>query len=135
MQKETHLTLTNDLRDLVRVNAAANEFLERCGIAPAATYATSLALEEVLSNVIRHGYEDAGRHVISVSLRVGEAGVELQVVDDGRAFDPLSAPQVDLDAPLEERAVGGLGLHLLRGMASDVRYRRSGGRNHLYVRI
>ena len=135
MEQETHRTLTNDLCELVRVHAAANALLERCGIAPAATYATNLALEEVLSNVIRHGYADAGRRVISVSLRVGDCGVELRVVDDGRAFDPLSAPAVDLDAPLEERAIGGLGLHLLREMASDVRYERADGRNYLYVRI
>ena len=56
-------------------------------------------------------------------------------MDDGREFDPLSAPEVDVHAPLEERTVGGLGIHLLRNMVSEIRYERSGGRNHLRLRI
>lgn len=135
MQPETRLVLANDLRELTRVNELANSFLERCGIAPRTTYVTRLALEEVLSNVIRHGYADTRRHEISVRLRVDDGTVEFQIVDDGREFDPNSAPEVDLHASLEERKVGGLGVHLLRTMASEVRYHRTGGKNHLDVRI
>jgi len=135
MQPEIRLTLPNDLEELARVNELASSFLERHGIAPDTVYVTNLALEEVLSNVIRHGYEDANRHEISVRLRIDAGRVELQVVDDGRAFDPLSAAEVDVLAPLEERPVGGLGIHLLRKMASHVRYERANGRNQLHVRI
>ena len=97
--------------------------------------ATHLALEEILSNVIRHGYAEPGKHEISVCIRVGDGRVDLQVEDDGREFDPLSAPEVDLDVPLEERRVGGLGIHLLRKMASEIRYLREDGRNRLRVLI
>ena len=56
-------------------------------------------------------------------------------LDDGRAFDPLCAPEADLGVPLEERRVGGLGIHLLRKLASEIRYHREDGRNHLHVVI
>ena len=64
-----------------------------------------MAVEEILSNVIRHGYEDADRHEIVFTVRIGEGSVHLRVVDNGREFDPRSAPAVDVHAPLAERQV------------------------------
>jgi serine/threonine-protein kinase RsbW len=98
-------------------------------------YATQLALEEVLSNVIRHGYEDSRRHDIALSLRVRARGVELQIVDDGREFDPCAAPEPDLDVPLAERRAGGLGIHLLREFVREIRYERRADRNFLSLRM
>lgn len=135
MHQEIRLKLRNDLRELARVNQFATEFLGRENLAEETVYATHLALEEILSNVIRHGYEDPGRHEISVCLRLEDGAVELQIEDDGREFDPLSAPPVDLGVPLEERRVGGLGIHLLRKLASEIRYLRVDGRNRLQVLI
>ena len=135
MSGELRLTLPNDLRELARVNELAHAFLERHMLAPKTLYTTSLAIEEVLSNVIRHGYQDADRHEISLCLRIDQGSVELLVEDDGREFDPSSAPEVDLLAPLEERRAGGLGIHLLRTLTRGLRYERKDGRNHLRVRI
>jgi anti-sigma regulatory factor (Ser/Thr protein kinase) len=135
MHDELRLTLPNDLQELARVGELANSFLQRHRIPEKTLYSTNLALEEVLANVIRHAYDDEERHEISVCLRVAGGRVELLVVDDGREFDPLSAPEVDVRVPLEERQVGGLGLHLLRNLTSDIRYRRAAGRNHLHVVI
>jgi serine/threonine-protein kinase RsbW len=135
MADEIQLTLTNELRELARVHAVASPFLEANGVAGKALYVALLALEETLSNVIRHGFADQARHEIAVSLRVRGGGVELTVVDDGQEFDPTAAPEVDLDAPLEERQAGGLGIHLVRQLASEVRFQRKNGRNQLLVRI
>ncbi len=135
MQEALHLTLGNDLGELARVNELALSFLERHDLPPETVYATNLALEEILSNVIRHAYEDAARHEIAVSLSVGDGTVDLQVVDDGRAFDPRTFPSPDVGARLEDRPVGGLGIHLLRKMVREIGYERSAGRNHLSLRI
>ena len=135
MTQEIRLKLRNDLRELARVNQLASEFLGRENLSEETVYATHLALEEILSNVIRHGYDAPGKHEISVCLRLEKGQVHLQVEDDGREFDPLSAPEVDVGVPLEERRVGGLGIHLLRKVASEIRYSRADGRNQLRVRI
>jgi anti-sigma regulatory factor (Ser/Thr protein kinase) len=132
---ELRLTIRNDLEELARVNARADELLERRGVESHVVYATQLALEEVLSNVIRHGYQDRGRHEIALTLRTHAGRVEIQVVDDGREFDPLSAPRADIDLPLVDRRSGGLGIHLLRAFVSELRYERRGGRNFLWLRI
>jgi anti-sigma regulatory factor (Ser/Thr protein kinase) len=117
------------------VNEFASSFLDCRGVAQKSIDVTSLVLEEVLSNIIRHGYDDTTRHEISVYLRVVEERVELEVVDDGRDFDPLTVRPVDIHESLEQRKVGGLGVHLLRTLASEVRHLRTAGRNHLHVRI
>ena len=66
-----------------------------------------------------------------VRLRLVPAGVEVQYSDRGRPYNPLDAPPPDLEAPLEEREIGGLGVHLLRRTMSDLRYERSGDCNRL----
>jgi anti-sigma regulatory factor (Ser/Thr protein kinase) len=135
MHEELHLTIRNDLGELARVNDLVSELLERCGIAPEVLYATQLVLEEVLSNVIRHGCQDGEPHGIALTLSVGESAVELGVVDDGREFDPTIAESPRLDLPLEDWRVGGLGIHLVRAYAREMRYERVGHRNALWLRI
>jgi anti-sigma regulatory factor (Ser/Thr protein kinase) len=134
-REELLITIHDDLAELRRVNELAREFLGSRGIEPRAVYATEVALEEILSNVIGHGYQDGKRHEIAVVLGVREGGVELQVTDDGREFDPLAAPQPKLDVPLAERRIGGLGIHLLRAFARELRYQRLGNLNLLWLLI
>jgi anti-sigma regulatory factor (Ser/Thr protein kinase) len=61
--------------------------------------------------------------------------VEIQIADDGREFDPVSAPAADVDVPLERRRIGGLGIHLLRAFVSEMHYERLEDRNVLSLRI
>lgn len=132
---ELRLVIVNDLREISRANGAATEMLEREGADPSVVYAVQLALEEVLSNVVRHGFADLERHEIEIEMRVGVRGVEIEIVDDGRDFDPIVAPDPDLSAPLAERRAGGLGLHMLRAYVREMRYERRGDRNALRLAI
>lgn len=135
MADELRLTIRNELSELARVASEAAAFLARVA-APAETdYAVQLALEEVVSNVVRHGYDDEDAHEIEVVLRRRSDGIEVVVRDDGRAFDPTAAPAARVDAPLEERLPGGLGIHLVRGFAKELVYRRDGRLNELRVVI
>lgn len=71
---------------------------------------------------------------VVISLTLDDGSVVLCVEDDGPAFDPLAAPEPDLDAPLEDRPVGGLGIHLLREMMDTLDYVRRDDRNRLILR-
>jgi anti-sigma regulatory factor (Ser/Thr protein kinase) len=129
------LWVQNDLGEVSRVNALATKLLELCGAAERIVHATQIALEEVLSNVIRHAYPSGEAHEIALVLRASGGTVELEVEDDGRAFDPTAAPEPALDAPLHERRIGGLGIPLLRAFVSEIRYARRDGRNCLWIRV
>ena len=56
------------------------------------------------------------------------------VEDDGLPFNPLEAPEPDLDSPIETRQIGGLGIHLVRNVTDGLEYRRNEGRNRLVIR-
>jgi len=68
---------------------------------------------------------------VVLSLNAGELTIDFS--DDGRPFDPLIAAPPDLDQPLADRPVGGLGLHILRSLVDHARYRRDGDRNRLVL--
>ena len=91
----------------------------------------NLALEEVVSNIIRHGYGEREDGEVSVLIEVAPEAIAVTVEDDGVAFNPLEHPDPDLTAPLEERKVGGLGVFLVRQLMDEVDYRAERGRNIL----
>ena len=96
-----------------------------------AMYLVSLAIEELVTNCIKYGYQDANGHTIDFLLSVDEGVLSLEVVDDGNPFNPLDAPRPDLSLSPEKRPIGGLGLHLLRELADGMRYERRDGTNRL----
>jgi len=135
MADTLELSISNDLPELARLAAAVGTFLEQRQVPPKAAYAVNLALEELVSNVIKYAHDDASGHAIDVAVAVESDGLVVRIEDDGRPFDPLEAPEPELDLPLEERKVGGLGIHLVRDLAGPIRYERRGNRNRLEVRI
>jgi anti-sigma regulatory factor (Ser/Thr protein kinase) len=96
-----------------------------------AMYLVSLAIEELVTNCIKYGYKDSNSHTIDFLLRVDGETLRLEVIDDGNPFNPLEAPRPDLSLPPEQRPIGGLGLHLLRELADEMRYERRDGTNRL----
>jgi len=128
------LMLVNQATEIERACVAAEEFAEDLGLSSEVGYAMALTLDELLANVIRHGYEDPDEHVIRVRVWLDADVLSIQVADDGKPFNPLLAPEPDLDLPIEQRPVGGLGIHIIRTMMDDIEYSRTNGQNLLTVR-
>jgi serine/threonine-protein kinase RsbW len=83
-------------------------------------FAVRLAAEEACTNVIMHGYRGREPGPVCVAVTREDQRVVVTVEDRGIAFDMASAPAPVLDAPAEERAIGGLGLHLIRNVMDEV---------------
>ena len=98
----------SQLMDYVTWAAAA------CGLDEAAAYRLSLAVDEIATNIVLHGYEDAGRRGdLTIWAEANNERLTVYLEDVGQPFDPRQAPQPpDLDLPLEERQDGGLGIFL-----------------------
>ena len=91
-------------------------------------------LEEWFVNLCTHAQIKAHRVVQArVHVRVGVAGWELLLVDDGLPFNPLTLKAPDTRAPLAERSKGGLGIHLTLQMTRNARYKRWHGFNALWL--
>lgn len=94
----------------------------------------NLALEEVISNIIRHGYDTQGDRQIHLSIRLEGEEITLQVEDDARPFNPLDHPDPDTRSPIDGGQVGGLGIFLVRQLMGGLAYRREEGRNVLVMK-
>lgn len=129
----TVLTLKNDLDEITRLAGELEAFCERNGVSPGTLMALNLALEEIVTNVISYGF-DGGSHEIELELLLEDGTVQATVADGGKAYDPLQREDPDVNAPLEERSIGGLGVLLVKKLMDEVSYARTGGRNILTIR-
>lgn len=127
------IRIRNDLAEIQRIHDAVTSFGGRCRLPEEVRFALDLSLEEVLVNVISYGFSDQGMHEIEVRVRVNGNQLTAEVEDDGLAFNPLEQPEPDTSQPLEERPVGGLGIHLLRRLMQRLEYQRRGEKNVLVM--
>ena len=109
--------------------------MERHAIAQPVIDDVVLIAEEVVCNAADYGFDAGQEREIVVAIRAAEAALHLQFRDNGRPFDPLAQPAPDLDADIDERPVGGLGVHLVRQLARRVDYVRDGAYNVLDVTL
>jgi anti-sigma regulatory factor (Ser/Thr protein kinase) len=135
MTRLISLTLANHLSEVAKLAGFVEAFGVAEGLEPEAVFNLNLALDEVVTNVIRYAHEDDGQeHPIVVRLALESGVVTAEVEDDGRAFNPLEAAAPNLDASIDERPIGGLGIHLVRSVMTSVEYRRQDGRNVLTMK-
>ncbi|MCK9298917.1 ATP-binding protein [Methanoculleus sp. YWC-01] len=122
------LTVQADLSALANIADFLAETLAGCG--DELVFAVQLAVDEACSNTILYGYGgEAG--TITIACTADDDAVRVTIIDDGVAFDPLTAPPPPLDVPAEERPIGGLGIHFIRTVMDSVTYARKDGKNVL----
>ena len=128
------IRLPVDLKEIERLNRIVRQFGDLHEVPGRTLYAVNLALDEVVTNIVLHGFDDPTGQEVEARLVAREGVITAEVEDAGRAFNPLDAPAPDLTAPLDERALGGLGIHLVKSLMDRVEYRREGSKNVLTVR-
>ncbi|MFO1058403.1 MAG: ATP-binding protein [Dongiaceae bacterium] len=127
------VTIANRLSEIDRLIAEIEAFAARLGLPERLVQQTVLALDELVTNLVSYGYEAGDPGHVEVRLAVDGDSLTAEIVDDARPFDPLSAPVPDTTRPLEERPVGGLGIHLVRSLMDSARYERQPGHNRLVL--
>ena len=129
MPEAISLTIAPRHDQLEQITAAVEELGERDNWPLDLVFKVNLVLEELGVNVVNYS-SDASE--IAISLASDEHAVSVEIVDDGPPFNPLAdAAEPDLDAPLEDRPIGGLGIHLVREMMDELHYSREEGKNRL----
>jgi anti-sigma regulatory factor (Ser/Thr protein kinase) len=134
MTEQTTLTLKNDLSELERVMSFVSDLCVRNSIPPETEYDLNLALDELITNVAKHAYPKGEEHHFTLQITVNHEEFLARIEDDGVEFNPTAHPLPDLDAPLEERKEGGLGIYLVRQIMTSVEYQRVAGKNVVTLR-
>ena len=134
MTEQSTLILKNDESELESAMSFISDFCVRNSIPPETEHDLKLALDEMITNVIQHAYPVSGEHRFTLQINLSDEEFVARIEDDGVEFNPTEHPIPDLDAPLEERKVGGLGIYLVRQIMTSVEYQRVAGKNVVTLR-
>ena len=118
------LSISNELGAIPDVVAAFEAFAERHSVPPADLARINLVFDEILSNIISYGYEDDAIHEIHISVELTARRLVLTIKDDGIPFNPFARKAPDTTASIEEREIGGLGIHLVQQVMDSATYQR-----------
>lgn len=96
-------------------------------------FAINLVIEEIFTNICLYGYKNSSGKV-DVSLQKIDGKIKIEISDEAPEFNPLlQAPKPDFTSSLEEREIGGLGLHLVKNFTDEVSYKRISNKNVLII--
>jgi sigma-B regulation protein RsbU (phosphoserine phosphatase) len=123
------MTMKNRLPEIAWANKRFNAFAEQCGIPKAVSQNMNLVFDELLNNVISYAYRDEDEHDIGIRVELSGNRLTVTIEDDGVQFNPFGTETPQTDLPLEEREIGGLGIHLVRNFMDNVSYQRRSDKN------
>jgi anti-sigma regulatory factor (Ser/Thr protein kinase) len=123
------IILTGQPGERQRLVEAFEDFCRHNAIPDSTRQAVDVSLEEHLTNVFTHGYRSGAQALVKVRLEKNANALQVEVSDHAWAFDPLTVPPVDTSVPLEQKPIGGLGLHLIRLNMDELSYERCGEEN------
>ena len=125
------LTIPNDLSHLAQVNDMVKDMGEALEFAPSDIQNLKLAIEEAVVNVINYAYPAGEQGDIHIEAIATASALRFRIIDNGMAFAPTDAPDVDTSLTAEERQIGGLGIFLVRQLMDTINYERIDGKNVL----
>jgi serine/threonine-protein kinase RsbW len=126
--------LKNNLSELDTLEEKLNQFCSRIGLVNRCLCEINLVLEELFTNTISYGYDDEAEHWITFKLSYQNGTIRVEIEDDGAPFNPIEAKEPDIECALEERRIGGLGIHLTKKIMDEMVHRRIGDKNILILK-
>ena len=117
------IELRNDLRQVALLSEWVDRFADEISLPANRRGELQVALEEVVINVIKHGFGADTNRSLTVTLTANQDFVSAEVIDDAAAYNPLARP-----------AIGGLGVHMAKQLMESVKYDRRAAQNVLTLR-
>ena len=132
MSASCKVILENRLDELQRFITTLTEFARVGNLPEEVSFSIQLAIDELFTNIVSYGYDDDDSHQVEIKMAIQSNELRVDLIDDAKEFDPLhEADQPDLDASLEDRRIGGVGIHLVKTMMDEVSYKYEDSKNHL----
>ena len=128
-----HITLHNDVEQITLLPEFVEAVAKEAQLEHEATFNLNLALEEAVTNVIMYAYPEGTDGMVDIEAVVDGKRVMFVITDSGKPFDPTAKEDIDINAKMDERPIGGLGIHLVRTIMDTVNYERKGEKNILTI--
>ena len=128
---ERHLVLHNDIQQIPQLAGFVKTIASEMKLEQNMAMGLNLALEEAVTNVILYAYPEGSDGLVDIEAIMRKGQLDFIITDSGMPFDPTQRPEVDINASLDARPIGGLGIHLVRQLMDSVSYRREDGKNIL----
>jgi anti-sigma regulatory factor (Ser/Thr protein kinase) len=126
-------TIRNEIGELAILRAGLNRFCAEHAVADDTLTRLQVVLDEIVSNIINYAWPEGGTHELSMTMSADANSIRIEIVDDGRPFDPLTAPAPELDLPGGERRPGGVGIRITKQLVDDIAYFREDDCNHILL--
>ena len=134
LPQERHLVLHNNIQQIPQLADFVETIAQEKQLDPSLAMGINLALEEAVSNVMLYAYPKGTDGLVQVDATLSKDTLEFVIVDNGVPFDPTAAPDVNFNIPVEDRPIGGLGIHLVRQLMDTVSYERKADKNVLKMK-
>ena len=131
MSQRYQLTRAAELESLSVFRQFISDCCGRHEVPEETVFDLKLAVDEACTNIIQHGYKGMDPGSIILSFRIESDRILVQITDFGHVFEPAEAPRPDLEAALEDRPLGGLGLYLIYQTMDNIDYQSSEDGNTL----
>lgn len=129
MRPGFRMSVAADPDGVGKVNAAFTDFAQKYELPEGVRRSFNVALDELLANLLSHGMAGVDAGALTIEVEPDQERLTVTLVDDGPPFDPFSERAPDTTLSVEDRPVGGLGIHLVRELMDEVSYERRDGRN------
>jgi sigma-B regulation protein RsbU (phosphoserine phosphatase) len=123
------MSIAADIAEIARIHQATEKFSGETTIPAAATQKMNIILDELLNNTISYGFDDPKGHEIHVNIELNDDHITLKIIDDGIPFNPFTHSDPDTSLSIDERAIGGLGVMLVKKLTDSQVYHRLSDRN------
>ncbi len=134
MGNDNTLCMSNDIEELNKLEPFLNGIFEREHLDMSMLPQIDLALEEAVTNIIMYAYPEGEKGTAELTVEVADGQISATLIDSGTPFNPLQQQEANLDVSLEERKIGGLGIHLIKEIMDEVEYAYEEGRNVLKMK-
>ncbi|MFO8085983.1 MAG: ATP-binding protein [Desulfobacterales bacterium] len=128
------MVLKNDLTELGNLSMQIEKFCNLQGISKRNTFKLNLVVDEVFTNIVSYGFSNQKEHLIQIDISIIGDELMIRIEDDGMPFDPTAIPENNLSCSLEDRQIGGLGLHLINRIMGSITYERVLNKNVLILK-
>jgi serine/threonine-protein kinase RsbW len=128
------IIINNKIDELDRIRQFLDQIGTEWSLDPGMVFELNLVLEEHISNLVFYSYSDQAAHEISIEVQKDQARITVIVTDDGREFNILELPDnTEINKPLMERKIGGLGIHFIKTLTDHLEYESNGKMNRLVM--